>query len=63
MLNYRRGLEAAQDPRLRGKSYQESDEYLAARYPKVHREESFRRGYERGQAHRHKERSGRVSSQ
>ena len=62
-VNYRRGFEAAQDPRLRGKSYQESDTYLVARYPKVYREESFRRGYERGQAHRHKERADRVSRQ
>jgi hypothetical protein len=50
--NYRRGFEAAQDPRALGQPYLDSHEHLAEHYPDVYREESFRRGYERGLAMR-----------
>ncbi|HXG65163.1 MAG TPA: hypothetical protein VNO70_08645 [Blastocatellia bacterium] len=49
--DYRRGFEAAQDVRARGKSYQEAGEYLAACHAEVCRTEAFRRGYERGRAY------------
>jgi hypothetical protein len=49
--NYRRGFEAALNARTRGKSYQEAGEYLRERYPDAYDQESFRRGYERGQAY------------
>jgi hypothetical protein len=50
-LNYRRGFESALHLNTRGKSYDEATNYLMAFYPDVYREESFRRGYERGLAH------------
>jgi outer membrane lipoprotein SlyB len=46
---YRRGFEAAQHPRVRGKSYTEATESLRERYSDAYEAESFRRGYERGQ--------------
>jgi hypothetical protein len=46
---YRRGFEAAQHPRVRGKSYEEATESLRERYSDAYEAESFRRGYERGQ--------------
>lgn len=48
---YRRGFEAALNVKTRGKSYQEVVEYLQDRYPEAYDQESFRRGYERGQAY------------
>lgn len=50
-LVYRRGFEAAQHPRLRGKSYEESMERLRERYEDVYEAEPFRRGYERGRTY------------
>ena len=49
--DYRSGFEAALQPRLRGKSYQDSVNYLMANYPQSYSADSFRRGYERGQSH------------
>lgn len=49
--NYRSGFEAALRPRLRGMSYDDWVEYLSANYPEGYSDESFRRGYERGQKH------------
>lgn len=49
--NYRRGFEAALNPRTRGKPFQEVVQDLRARYPEAYHQESFRRGYERGQAY------------
>jgi len=49
--DYRRGFEAALNARTRGKSYQEVVQYLQDRYPEAYDHESFRRGYERGQAY------------
>lgn len=49
--NYRRGFEAALHPETRGKSYDDVINYLMANYQDIYREESFRHGYERGQAH------------
>jgi hypothetical protein len=51
-VNYRRGFEAAQDPKVRGKSYASVEKYLAVRYPDSFLETAFRRGYERGQSYR-----------
>ena len=49
--DYRSGFEAALRPRLRGKSYQDSVDYLMANYPESYSDASFRRGYERGQSY------------
>ncbi|MCI0485152.1 MAG: phosphoribosyltransferase [Blastocatellia bacterium] len=48
---YRSGFEAALHPDARGKSYTEAFEYLTACYPDLYREESFRRGFERGRTY------------
>lgn len=49
--NYRRGFEAAQHPQARGKSFEESSAFLASRHPEIYKQESFRRGFDRGQVH------------
>lgn len=49
--NFRRGFEAAVHPKARSKSFDESVDYLRERFADVYTEESFRRGYERGQAY------------
>lgn len=49
--HYRRGFEAALQPQIRGKSYDQALGFLRHRYPDIHREESFRQGFERGRAH------------
>ena len=49
--DYRSGFEAALRPWLRGKSYQDSVDYLMANYPQSYSDDAFRRGYERGQSH------------
>jgi hypothetical protein len=46
---YRRGFEAAQSARLRGRSYDEASEHLRERYSDAYEADSFKRGYERGQ--------------
>jgi hypothetical protein len=51
--SYRRGFEAALHRETRGKSYEEVINYLMANYPDIYREDAFRLGYERGQAHYH----------
>lgn len=48
---YRRGFEAALHPDTSGKPYDEAVEYLRIHYADLYREEAFRRGYARGQAH------------
>jgi hypothetical protein len=48
---YRRGFEAALEPGLRGKSFKEAAESLRERHADVCEQESFRRGYERGQGY------------
>jgi hypothetical protein len=48
---YRKGFEAALHPRARGKSYEEARGFLRERFPDLHAEEPFRRGYQRGGAH------------
>jgi len=48
---YRRGFEAALDRRARGQSYEEALAFLQERDADVYREETFRRGYQRGQAY------------
>jgi hypothetical protein len=48
---YRRGFEAAQYPRWRGKSFTEVAGELRARYDNNYQQEAFRRGYDRGLAH------------
>lgn len=45
---YRRGFEAAQSPAVRGRSYQESLDYLTRRHEIAATHPAFRRGYERG---------------
>lgn len=49
--DYRSGFEAALLPQMRGKSYADAVNYLAAHYAAVYSEESFRRGFARGQAY------------
>jgi hypothetical protein len=49
--SYRCGFEIALDRHTRGKSYEETLEYLRRCYPDVYGEPSFRRGYERGRAY------------
>jgi hypothetical protein len=46
---YRRGFEAALEPRCRGKSLEETRDFLPERYRGLCDREAFRRGYERGQ--------------
>ncbi|HEY3067702.1 MAG TPA: hypothetical protein VGL09_18075 [Methylomirabilota bacterium] len=53
---YRCGFERALDPAARGKSYEESLDYLRRCHPDVYRDDVFRHGYERGQ--RYAERDG-----
>jgi len=48
---YRRGFEAALLPQMRGRSYDDAVNFLSAQYSDIYREESFRRGYARGQAY------------
>jgi hypothetical protein len=50
--NYRRGFEAAQHRQAGNKSYEDAANDLKSRYPTLYREESFRRGYERGRTYR-----------
>lgn len=51
---YRRGFEAAMRPRLRDRSYDEASNDLRDLYPEYHGLEDFRKGFERGRAHRKK---------
>jgi hypothetical protein len=48
---YRGGLEAALHPQVRGRTYDEAQEFLRARHPELHAHAAFRRGFERGRAH------------
>jgi hypothetical protein len=49
--DYRKGFEAALLPRMRGTSYDDAVNFLLAQYGEIYRDESFRRGYARGQAY------------
>ncbi|HEV7858878.1 MAG TPA: hypothetical protein VGO91_09640 [Pyrinomonadaceae bacterium] len=49
--HYRRGFEAALNPRARGKSYQDATDYLRERHGDAYTNEGFQRGYERGQGY------------
>jgi hypothetical protein len=49
--DYRSGFEAALLPQMRGKAYADAVNYLAAHYAAIYSEESFRRGYARGQVY------------
>ncbi len=46
---YRTGFESALHPSVRGQSYHAAVTHLQARYPKIFKEEAFRRGFESGQ--------------
>lgn len=46
---FRRGFEAALDPRMRGRTYEEGIDHLRRRDPSNHAHAAFRRGFERGQ--------------
>ena len=46
---YRQGFEAALDARLRGKTREEKDTFLAQHYAAVAQDEAFRRGFTRGE--------------
>ena len=46
---FRCGFGAALEPAMRGRSFDEATEYLQQNYPASYHEESFRRGFERGQ--------------
>jgi hypothetical protein len=48
---FRRGFSAALQPSLRGRSLKEAAEHLKKDYPDFYQDESFRRGFERGQEH------------
>jgi hypothetical protein len=48
-LVYRRGFEAALEPRLRGKAFKEASSSLREEYRDICEQDAFRRGYERGQ--------------
>ena len=50
-VDYRKGFEAALLPPIRGRSYDEAVNFLSAHYGEIYREESFHRGYARGQAY------------
>jgi len=50
-VSYRRGFEAAQHPKLRGRSFDDVASELNDSYKKAGSDEAFRRGYERGQAY------------
>lgn len=50
--NYRSGFEAALQGQTGGRPYTEAVPILTARYPAICKEESFKRGYERGRAYR-----------
>jgi hypothetical protein len=49
---FRAGFEAAQHPRLRGKSYDQSVEMLRVLYSDIYSDPAFERGFARGAAHR-----------
>ncbi len=49
--HYRRGFTAALHPDSRGRRYEDIPKHVRDRYAESLREEAFRRGYERGQAH------------
>jgi hypothetical protein len=49
--DYRSGFEAALLPRMRGRSYDDAVNFLAMNYTEICLEDSFRRGYARGQAY------------
>jgi hypothetical protein len=51
-LSYRRGFEAAQHAKLRGRSYSEAQDRLRESYSDEELDDAFRRGYERGYKHR-----------
>jgi hypothetical protein len=55
---FRRGFAAALEPTTRGRSFEEAAEYLKKSHPEFYHEESFRRGFERGQ-HYYREKAGR----
>ncbi|HEY0079548.1 MAG TPA: hypothetical protein VGB73_13125 [Pyrinomonadaceae bacterium] len=48
---YRLGFEAAQHPKMRGRSYVDTRELLRERHSDVYETGAFRRGYERGYAY------------
>jgi hypothetical protein len=48
---YRKGFEAALQPAVAGKSYEDAGDFLQVYYVEVYREEAFRRGYARGQTY------------
>jgi hypothetical protein len=48
---YRQGFEAALHPRVRGKTFAESDVFLGQYFDDDEQTEAFQRGYERGQAY------------
>jgi hypothetical protein len=52
--NFRCGFSAALEPKMRGRSFDAAAEELKTKYPDAYQEQSFRRGFERGQ-HYHKQ--------
>jgi hypothetical protein len=56
--SYRRGFTAALEPGIRGQSFEAAGEYLQKNYPESCREQSFRRGFERGR-HYYREKATR----
>jgi hypothetical protein len=47
--SFRSGFAAALEPAIRGRSFDEAEEYLKKNYPDSYQKESFRLGFERGQ--------------
>jgi hypothetical protein len=54
---YRKGFEAAQSPLVRGKSYDQAQDYLTHRHEIAANHKAFRAGYERGLAYRRESRN------
>ncbi len=48
-VSYRRGFEAALNPKMRGRSYEETAPELNETYSEAGTDKAFRRGYQRGQ--------------
>lgn len=52
-VSYRRGFEAALNPKRRGKSFEESSRELSEKFADADLDDAFRKGYARGQSYHH----------
>jgi len=60
-VSYRRGFEAALNPKMRGRSYEETASELHQTYGEGATDKAFRRGYQRGQDYHKTVREGSKS--